>query len=236
MISVCMASYNGEKYIKEQIDSIICQLGNADELIISDDNSSDKTKEIILSYNDDRIKLLDNIYGKGPKANFETAIEHAVGDYVFLTDQDDIWSKNKVELILPFLSKYDLVVHDAIIINENKELVLGSYYSLLHKSSSFWGNLYKTRFLGCCMAFKREALQYILPFPKRVEMHDYWIGMIVSIRGRLIFIDSKLIMYRRHGDNFSSSAQKSDKTFIKKIIKRKRLCQDIIYRCLFDQN
>ena len=97
MISVCMAIYNGEKYIKEQIDSILMQLSNEDELVISDDSSNDRTLDIIAEYNDRRIKVLHHIPAIGnsfvkAKANFENALSVAKGDYIFLSDQDDVWS------------------------------------------------------------------------------------------------------------------------------------------------
>ena len=226
-----MASYNGEKYIKEQIDSILIQLTGVDELIISDDNSTDDTEKIILSYNDNRIKLLSNIHETGPKGNFETAIEQAKGEYIFLSDQDDIWFDNKISVIVPHLDKYDLVVHDACIVGKDAHSLNENYYSLFRNYSSFWGNLYKTRFLGCCMAFKKDTLKYVLPFPKRVEMHDYWIGMITSTKGKLLFVDDILIKYRRHGNNFSPSAEKSDKTILGKMKKRVDVFFDVLARC-----
>ena len=95
MISVCMATYNGAQFIKEQIDSILCQLSTEDELIISDDGSTDETLSIINSYKDNRIKVFQHKAAEGSafiKAtrNFENAMSHAVGDYIFLSDQDDM--------------------------------------------------------------------------------------------------------------------------------------------------
>jgi len=108
-ISVCMASYNGEKYIRQQIDSILPQLGESDELIISDDSSTDDTISVVKSINDNRIKLIKDQKFKSPVSNFENAIKNATGDFIFLCDQDDIWQPNKVESVLPFLKQYDLV-------------------------------------------------------------------------------------------------------------------------------
>ena len=100
MISVCMACYNGEKFIQEQVDSIICQLGLDDELIISDDGSNDRTLDILFSYEDSRIKILHNRACHGFVGNFENALSHAKGDYIFLSDQDDIWKKEKVQKVI----------------------------------------------------------------------------------------------------------------------------------------
>lgn len=95
MISVCMATYNGEEYIKEQLESILCQLGEMDEIIISDDGSTDNTLNIIESYNDSRIKIHINTGKHGFVYNFENALQKAKGEYIFLSDQDDIWLPEK---------------------------------------------------------------------------------------------------------------------------------------------
>ena len=116
--SVALASYNGEKYIEEQISSILKCLDTTDELIISDDGSTDKTLNIIKQFtdNDNRVKCI-----KGPCCgvvkNFENAISHCGGDFIFLSDQDDIWHSNKIEKILPLLKENILVCHNANIYN-----------------------------------------------------------------------------------------------------------------------
>ena len=119
MISVCIATYNGEKYIFEQISSILSQLGKDDEVIISDDGSTDDTIKIIESICDNRVRLLINNGKHGFVSNFEKALMKSKGDFIFLSDQDDIWKSNKVQVVLKSLNKYDLVVHDADLIDGN---------------------------------------------------------------------------------------------------------------------
>ena len=111
-ISVCIATYNGEKYIKEQLESIIHQLGEYDEIIISDDGSNDKTIQIIENFKDTRIKIFNHSPNRKTKykfdlttRNIENALSKAKGDFIFLADQDDIWIKNKVEKLIPFFEK-----------------------------------------------------------------------------------------------------------------------------------
>ena len=104
MISVCIATYNGEKYIREQLDSILPQLGLDDEVIISDDSSTDNTLKIIEEYNDCRIKIFSNNKFYSPILNFENALKKAQGDFIFLSDQDDIWKSNKVEVVMKYLN------------------------------------------------------------------------------------------------------------------------------------
>ena len=120
-ISVCLATYNGEKYIKEQLDSILPQLSANDEIIISDDNSTDDTINIIRSLNDERIKIYVN-KTKGIVKNFENALNNASGDIIFLSDQDDVWKNDKVKKILSAFSSDNsltFVFSNAEIIDEN---------------------------------------------------------------------------------------------------------------------
>ena len=138
MISVCMATYNGQKYIKQQIVSILKQLSETDELIISDDNSLDNTKEVINEINDNRIKFYIHNRDFSKKKhqsgyycsnNFSNAIEKASGDYIFLSDQDDNWCDNKVERILNELKTSDLCMSNFSIIDGSEKVITQKYFS-----------------------------------------------------------------------------------------------------------
>ncbi|MDR0620012.1 MAG: glycosyltransferase, partial [Bacteroidales bacterium] len=122
-----MATYNGEKYIKEQLDSILCQLGMDDELIISDDGSTDKTLEIIQHYQEPRVKILSNVKRHSIIGNFENALIHAKGDYIFLADQDDVWTSDKVNVVLAALATTDLVVSDCTVVDGDLKCVIHSF-------------------------------------------------------------------------------------------------------------
>ena len=233
MLSVCLATYNGEKYIKEQIVSILIQIGSDDEIVISDDGSQDNTLDIVSSFQDERIVLLHNQEKHGFVGNFENALYHAKGDIIFLADQDDIWKSNKVELIREQLQQYDLVVHDAEMIDGEGNSLGKTYYSTIHHKKDFLSNLWKTRWLGCCMAFRREVLEACLPFPRIIVAHDYWIGMLGMLKFRYCFIDDILICYRRHGDNASPSGEKSPNSmFYKLVTKRMNLLVALVNRCM----
>lgn len=221
MVSVCMATYNGQKYIREQIDSILCQLSDQDEVIVSDDGSKDKTIDIIKSYNDDRIKIFINKGKHGFVGNFENSLRHASGDYIFLCDQDDYWKPNKVEVVLKALKKYDLVIHNAELVDGQGKSLGKTYYDCLHHNTGFLANLYKTRWLGCCMAFTKEVKDYCLPFPPKITGHDYWIGMLGMLRFKYSFLDDVLMCYRRHGDNLSPSSEKSDHSLWYKLVTKR---------------
>jgi len=217
MISVCIPTFNGENYIKEQLTSILQQLGKNDEIIISDDSSTDSTLEIIEDLKDQRIKVLKGNKFKSPIFNLENALKHAKGNYIFLSDQDDIWLEKKIETMLPYLKEYTTVVSDCQVVNNNKEVLFESFQSLNNSKRGYLSNLIKNSYLGCCMAFDRNILKRILPFPKDIAMHDIWIGLISELTGQPIFIKDKLIMYRRHGNNISTTSGKNNTSFTFKV-------------------
>ncbi|WP_394775110.1 glycosyltransferase family 2 protein [Flavobacterium sp.] len=207
-ISVCIATYNGGKFIKEQLDSILLQLNTSDEIIISDDGSSDNTLEILESYNDSRIKIFRNSF-RNIILNFEFALKQAKGDYIFLSDQDDVWLPNKVKVFLYSLTSYDVVVSNCKVVNANLEIINESFFQLNNSKKGLLSNLIKNSYLGCCLAFKKEVLIKALPFPKTIPMHDIWLGFVSELFFKSKFIEEPLLLYRRHGKNESPTAENS---------------------------
>lgn len=227
-----MATRNGEKYIHQQLGSILSQIGETDEVIISDDSSSDKTVEIIKTFDDKRIWLFENNLFHSPVYNFENALKKATGDMIFLSDQDDIWMENKVKIMMGLLQQYDLVVSDCIIINEKEDIIHESFFKTRGSKKGFMNNLVKNSYMGCCMAFDRRMLDIALPFPGNLPMHDMWIGMIGELYGSTYFCDEKLVKYRRHENSTSSTSSPSPYTVKDKISFRVNLLLKIIARFL----
>lgn len=234
MISVCIATFNGEKFIPEQLNSILPQLNDEDEIIISDDSSTDNTINIIKSYKDNRIKILSNNKFHSPVLNFENAIKQAKGEFIFLCDQDDVWLPNKIMVMKEYLKKYTLVVSDCNIVDTNLNIIEKSFFKLNKSYPGFWKNLYRNSYIGCCMAFRKEILAHILPFPHNIPMHDIWIGLLAELNGNVHFIDEPLMLYRRHGNNASFSGEKSKYSFSYKIKYRITLLFNIIKRQYFN--
>lgn len=207
-ISVAVASYNGEKYIREQLNSILRNLSGEDEIIVSDDGSTDGTPDILKEYQTGEIPVrVINGPGKGIKQNINEALLHCRGKYIFLADQDDVWRDNKVETVMKYLGREgcSLVCHDAQVMNHDlTEVVMPSFFSYRGSKPGFLNNLLKNRYMGCCMAFERELLSFALPIPIEIEMHDQWIGMIHDMREKnSLFIPDRLLLYRRHTSNVS---------------------------------
>lgn len=209
MISVCIAAYNGANYVREQVVSILCQLSADDEIIISDDGSTDDTINILEGFQDSRIKIFYNKGMHGIVPNFENTLKQTSGDFVFLADQDDVWDEHKVARCMTALKDADLVVHNASVFYENGEHQDEDFFQLRHSGPGYWKNIYKNSFMGSCMAFRKSVKDYVLPFPRNILWYDMWIGLMVEKKGKTQFINEKLLRYRRHNDNASATSEKS---------------------------
>ena len=232
MISVCLTTYNGARHIKEQIESILAQLGENDELIVSDDGSTDATVDIIKSMRDDKIKVFFNEKNIGYTRNFEKALNFAKGDIIFLSDQDDVWRQNKIKSYLCYFNDYNFIVSDAMLIDEQGNLLHNSFFSLRKPKKTILGNLLKFGYLGCCMAFKRDVLVKALPFPSNSNLctHDNWLFLIGCCFFRYKILEEKLILYRRHRDNISTGGLKNTTSILFKIHYRLYLMFHLICR------
>jgi glycosyltransferase involved in cell wall biosynthesis len=181
---------------------ILPQLKQDDEIIISDDGSTDNTISILESYNDSRIKIFKNNF-KNVVKNFEFVINNSKGDYIFLSDQDDIWEPSKAKEYICVFSKDDkttLVISNLQLIDKDGNTIYREFYKK-NFTDKLLNNIIQNNFIGCSMAFRKEAKNFILPFPKKMAMHDWWIGACSIIFGKVVYIDKKLIFYRRHDNN-----------------------------------
>lgn len=235
IITVCIATYNGERFIDEQLHSILHQITNKDQIIISDDLSSDSTLEIIRNLKDPRITIFSNTTQHGPVNNFENALRHATGDIIFLADQDDIWMPNKVATMLNYLENADIVMSDCQIIDENGTILFPSFFERNGSKLGIMNNLFKNSYIGCCMAFNRKILAKALPFPSDIPMHDWWIGLIGEAYGKSIVCNQQLVAYRRHTKNVSASGEKSPYNLFRKVRFRYIMIKNLIKRCIFNE-
>jgi glycosyltransferase involved in cell wall biosynthesis len=207
-VSVAMATYNGEKYLKQQIDSILSQLGSDDELIISDDHSSDQTLSIIKKYisEDHRVKLFMN-EEKGVTSNFENAIKRTQNEIIFLSDQDDVWKPEKVKTVKDYYEKnptIQMIMSDITVVDNQLNTTIESFYEYRGSRAGVLKNIIKNSYIGCAMSFKKELKMKILPIPRNVPMHDMWIGLVADMNKSALLIPEKLIYYRRHDATVTS--------------------------------
>ena len=206
--SVAMAVYNGEKYLKPQIDSIISQLGDGDELVISYNASTDSTEDILAEYAaaDSRVKVV-YCEEKGVTANFENALKETTGDIIFLSDQDDIWAQDKLVTVEKGFTRKNalLVLHNCEYVDENLKPTGDNLFHFRHAGKGRVHNLLKNCYQGNCMAFSRELLELALPIPRGMIMHDQWLGLMAENidNSRVYMLNRCLISYRRHDENVS---------------------------------
>jgi glycosyltransferase involved in cell wall biosynthesis len=231
-ISVCVATYNGATYIAAQLRSILPQLGINDEIIISDDGSSDDTLSIINAFNDPRIIIFNNHELRSPSFNFENALKHCSGDLIFLSDQDDVWAAGKVDILRHLLARFDIIVSDCYVVDTHLKILHNSFFKINKSKKGLLNNIIKNSYLGCCLAFKKDVLKIALPFPKNIPMHDWWIGVVGEVFFKTCFVPYQLVYYRRHGANASIAGSKSDFSIVQKIRWRFHLIVSLCVRCI----
>ena len=221
-VDILMATYNGEKYLKEQIESILTQTYSNFRLLISDDCSTDGTWSILNHYAglDNRVLIHRNERNIGIVNNFEFLLRQVQSEFFMYSDQDDVWRINKIEKSLNQLKKDNAgIVHtDLEVVDENLNQIAPSFWDLKKIKKRVEFNNFESLFLnnyvtGCTIMARSDYIYRILPFPKDNEhfIHDYWTAMIISNFSRMTYIDEPLIRYRQHGDNSVGSSRKSDK-------------------------
>ncbi len=220
MISICLATYNGSAYIEAQLRSIFEQLSQKDEIVVADDGSTDDTIAIIDAMGDPRIRWVAQGGRLGVVKNFERSVSAASGEYIFLCDQDDVWLPGKIDCCIAALHSHLLVVTDCKVVDSELNEIAPSFFRLRNSGSGLLHNLWKNSYLGCCMAFRRELLNYALPFPQGIPMHDMWLGMIAETHGSVSFLPKPLSLYRRHICSASDAAGRSSASIGKMLADR----------------
>lgn len=206
-VSVAMAVYNGHKYLKEQLESILMQLKPSDELVISYNESCDDTWNIITEYqNQYPVIRIFRCNEKGVFANFENAILHCTNGIIFLSDQDDVWNPDKVDTVVKKMEEEHsiLVLHNCLYTDEKLNSQNLDLFHDRNVKPGYWCNLVRNGYQGSCMAFRKDLVPLICPIPRNIAMHDQWIGLIAEKTGRISLIEECLMKYRRHEDSSSS--------------------------------
>ena len=227
MIDIVMATYNGEMFIRDQLDSILSQTFTDWRLMVSDDCSTDRTINIVREYQElypEKILLIENKEPSGSaQNNFYRALKYATADYIMLSDQDDVWLPNKVEvtfevmkqLVKEYGNEIPLLVHtDLKVVDENLKVINNSIFDMQNMDSQrceLNNLLVQNIVTGCTMMINKETLKYLKETPKHSVMHDMWIALIASAFGKIGFLDKSTILYRQHGKN--ANGAKNVKSF-----------------------
>lgn len=216
MTSVALCTYNGEKYIEEQISSILNQSVPVDEIVVCDDGSTDNTLTLIEKFQPHtktNIRIYRNEHQLGVCANFQKAIDLCEGDIIFLSDQDDVWFQHKVEIICKWFEKNptkNVVFTDAALIDEKGCIIPNdSLWKRVQFNSGeqFWFNhgfaleifVRGNVATGATMAFKKNSGPYSLISPNSSVLHDEVLAEAAMNRNSLGYIKFQLISYRLHG-------------------------------------
>lgn len=212
-ISILLSTYNGAKYLKEQLSSLNNQTYKNFKIIIRDDGSSDDTLQILQSYDVEIIETKENL---GAKGSYEIVLEYGLSspntEYFMFCDQDDVWESDKVEKTIAKIKKMEKEYGNIpLLVHTNLEVV-DEYLNTISKSmweyekinsnlNSLNRLLIQNTITGCTMMINRELAQKCLAIPKEAIMHDWWIGLVASEFGKITFLEESTIKYRQHGKN-----------------------------------
>lgn len=223
-ISIALATYNGAKYLTDQLASFAFQTRLPDELIVCDDLSNDKSIEILNSFADTSpfpVRIVRNEQNLGITRNFEKALSLCVGDLIFLSDQDDVWDKEKLSIVSSIFEKYpdfNVIINDAMYTDEN---LVPAGLTVLQKVLNFSGRK-KDHIAGCSTAITKQFRDFILPFPKNnCPAHDAYIHRWANLLDTKIVIGNVLQSWRIHGENNSDSEMNNANAISKAMLYKK---------------
>lgn len=212
LISIVLCTFNGEKFLAQQIESVLQQTYTNLEIIISDDASIDSTKSILQKYlGDERVKLFFQQTNIGYIKNFEFALAQARGDFIAFCDQDDIWLQHKIEKLFSSIDRYTLVYGDSKLIDENG-LYLNKNLSDVRKmytGTDTKGFILRNIVSGHSMMIKRELLSRTLPVPQDF-FHDEWFAVNAAVMNGILYVNEPLTLYRQHGATVTKTIVKKN--------------------------
>lgn len=199
-ISIAMATYNGAKYLSEQINSILNQTVAPNEIIIVDDCSTDGTWTILQQYAQqyNQIKLYRNAQNIGGCQSFNKAIMQCSGDYIALSDQDDVWLPEKLSILVTEIGDNLLIHSDAVIVDESLNVISNTFKKGLINKHSLVDYLMSNAVTGCTCMFSKDLVTLSFPITAEFYIHDHFISIIAGIFGTVKYIDKPLIKYRQH--------------------------------------
>ena len=228
LVSVVMATHNGERYLFEQMQSVLMQSYKNIEVLVVDDASTDRTLALLKDFSDidPRISIHPSDRNLGFVANFERGLTLAKGEFIALSDQDDVFHRDTIELLVKLLQsnpRTDMVISDLNLIDENNNIFIKSmwHYNKLHPESGhpFQQLIYKNFATGCAMMIRRRLLDSALPFPTCCSVHDWWLAVLAASEGRggILLVEKPLTSYRQHASNVVGAGRLPKRPSIKNI-------------------
>lgn len=217
LIEILLATYNGECWLQELLDSLKAQTSQEWTILARDDGSTDGTLDILRRFELSNPELVRIIQGPkslpGPMGNFAALIEASSAPYVMFCDQDDVWLPEKIQRLLDVMQKTErecpddtpvLVHSDLRVVDRNLKVIANSFwdYQYLNRGKSVFGRLLVENVVtGCASILNRALINAAMPIPQEAIMHDWWMALVASAFGKIVPIDDPLVLYRQHGDN-----------------------------------
>ena len=202
-----MATPDGERFLEEQIRSIVAQLQPGDELVVSDDSSTDGTVDILSRFEGEQVRLLLGNRFFSPIGNFEHCLRNARHDILVLADQDDRWLENRLPLVRRCMAGKTRQIYammtDAAMIDADGRPTGETLFRRFRAGNGVLRNLLWNCYTGCAMAVTRPLLELSLPFPPGIPMHDAWLGLLADAAGSMELVNEQTLQYRRHAASAS---------------------------------
>lgn len=223
LISIAMATYNGEKFLKKQLDSIYTQTYTNIEVVVTDDCSNDRTVDILKEYKEKYgLRYFVNEQNLSFVKNFEKAISLCKGEYIALSDQDDIWLPTKIQELITHIGDNLLIHSDAYLIDESDNIFSNSYQDYSRKMVhplSLVDTIINGYITGCTSMFSKHLLKDIMPFPPNLYVHDKWIACNAFYYNKIVYYDKPLVQYRQHSSNFIGAQDMGNVSYLEQIKK-----------------
>ena len=213
-VHIVVATYNGELFLREQLDSLLNQTHESITIEVCDDGSKDHTAEIVREYckRDDRVSFHQNESNQGYVKNFLEGIKRSTASYIMLCDQDDIWNKDKVEHTLKKMKQTEqgqenvpvLVYSDAMNYDSTSKKILGRFHAASHLNTKKVDTAHlfmENKCIGCTCMVNRSIQHYLITLPEEIRVHDWWLALICSHFGKIGYLDEPTLLYRQHGSN-----------------------------------
>jgi glycosyltransferase involved in cell wall biosynthesis len=243
MIDIVLATYNGKNYVSEQLASIL-ENSNQDligQIVVSDDNSRDNTLQLVKECKDHRINVhLNTIENSGVVNNFQNGLKLTTSEYVMFSDQDDIWTNDKILIAFNGIKELErkygsatplLFFTDLMVVDEKLNVINNSFFDLMKinpNNKRFENLLFQNVSPGCVMIFNRALINKALPFPKEAMMHDWWLILVASYFGQVSYSTKSTILYRQHSSNTIGAKKKGFRDIVSTFIGQKSSTFDLV--------
>jgi glycosyltransferase involved in cell wall biosynthesis len=219
LVSIAMATYNGEHYVAQQLDSILNQTYKNLEIVIVDDHSNDGTYAILQEYANKyhNIILVRNIANLGVSQSFSKCLSMTNGDFIALSDQDDVWFKDKIEVLVDNIGDNMLIHSDDVVVDNNLHVLYESHFAMSKNPNwqQFNDYLVNVNVTGCTVLVSRKLLDIALPIPKEFVIHDWYLAIIAAYYNKIKLLNKPLLYYRQHNNNVSGVRKKTYQVFMK---------------------